>query len=50
MDFDNIEIFKPTTKVTWEYCQKSTLIKARIQETIDFFKNKGVMGKNEAVF
>ena len=40
----------PTTKVTWEQCQKLTTVKARAQGTIDFLKSEGITGKNEAVF
>lgn len=37
----------PTTDVVPDYCQKITLIKARI---VDFFEKKGIKGLNEDVF
>lgn len=40
----------PTTEVILAKCQKSTLIKARIQDVIDFLKGKDIKRKKNMVF
>ena len=40
----------PTTDVVSEYCQKTTLIKARIQGAVDFLEKKEIKGLNKDVF
>lgn len=40
----------PTNDIVFEYCQKTTLIKARVQDTINFLEKKRIKNLNKDVF
>lgn len=40
----------PITNDVPAFCQKTTPVKARIQDTVDFLKSEGIKAKREAIF
>lgn len=46
----NWDFLTPTTDDVPAFCQKTTLVKTRIQGTVDFFKSKEIKTKKEAIF